>query len=412
MNDILNKSLNLIDEILNGEDAKSDKFYDKLALKISSIFNNQSFLIYFLQDIETVLKSGCKNGKLIKNYKANDTFLSCLYDNKTKIFETKSDKILSDFTLVGRLAIKNSIFGYCILSFDKMPSEDEITAFVSLCSTVSYKIKDYELNGVFKIQLKAMQDAFIEKENALLTVKKQHKKLLEIDKTKNLFLANISHELRTPLNAIIGFSQALSSKIFGPLNEKQNEYIKDIQISSLHLLGMINEILDISKIEANAIKFNPSEISPKQAIEEVANIVEPLLKDKKINLDFKSDFDGLIYADYQKFQQILYNLISNAIKFSNEKGEIEITSAQNANNYILTIKDYGIGIDKKHHNKIFKKFVHLEDNFKNGIKNQSSTGLGLAITKELVKLHKGKINLKSEIGKGTSFEIIFKGAVL
>ena len=91
MNDILNKSLNLIDEILNGEDAKSDKLYDILALKIASILNNQSFLIYFLQDIETVLKSGCKNGKLIKNYKANDTFLSCLYDNKTKIFETKSE---------------------------------------------------------------------------------------------------------------------------------------------------------------------------------------------------------------------------------------------------------------------------------------------------------------------------------
>jgi len=254
-----------------------------------------------------------------------------------------------------------------------------------------------------------MQDVVLEKKEAYEIINKQHKKLQELDKAKNLFLANISHELRTPLNAIIGFSQALDSKIFGELNDKQAEYIKDIQISSLHLLGMINEILDISKLEAQAMKFTPVELNAHQTIQEVVNILEPLYKNKNINLTFNSEYEGLIKADYQKFQRILYNLLSNAIKFTNNSGKIEIFSKKENNDYILIIKDNGIGIEKKNHNKIFKKFVHLNNVY---MKNQSSTGLGLTITKELVKLHKGKINLISELNKGTTFEITFKNLII
>ena len=226
---------------------------------------------------------------------------------------------------------------------------------------------------------------------------------------KNLFLANISHELRTPLNAIIGFSQALDSQIFGELNEKQAEYIKDIQISSLHLLGMINEILDISKLEANAMKFNPTNLSPNQVIQEVVNILEPLYKNKKIEILFNPNFNCKIKADYQKFQQILYNLLSNAIKFTPEKGLIQISCDVNKKDFVLQVKDNGIGIDKKYHNKIFKKFVHLNNVY---AKQQNSTGLGLTITKELVKLHNGKITVESEVGKGTTFVMKFSGIVL
>ena len=254
-----------------------------------------------------------------------------------------------------------------------------------------------------------MQEAIIEKEAMYDVVKKQHKKLQELDKTKNLFLANISHELRTPLNAIIGFSQALDSKIFGDLNEKQAEYIKDIQISSLHLLGMINEILDISKLEANAMKFNPAKLNSTQAIQEVINILEPLYQNKQIKVIFKNDCNYEINADYQKFQQILYNLLSNAIKFTGKNGKIEIIQETKNKDYILKIKDNGIGIEKKYHNKIFKKFVHIDNIYS---KSQSSTGLGLPITKELVKLHNGKITLESELNKGTTFVMEFKKILL
>lgn len=407
MENIIPKTLCLIDSFINDFDVKSNDFYKEICKRVSLNFNCASFGIFFIENTTPILKAGIKNNKSVKDYKLNRKILNNVYNSSNIILNTKKDEFLSDFTIISRLAIKNSIFGFCLISFDKMPVKDVKEAFSSISSIIGYKIKDYELNEVFKIQLKAMQEAFIEKENALNLVKKQHKKLLELDKTKSLFLANISHELRTPLNAIIGFSQALDSGIFGKLNEKQAEYIKDIQVSSLHLLGMINEILDISKLESKAMKFNPTLISPKSAIVEVINILEPLYKNKDINLVFNSDFEGKINADYQKFQQILYNLLSNAIKFTSNKGKIEIISTNDAQNYILKIKDNGIGIDKKYHNKIFKKFAHID-----GAHNQTSTGLGLAITKELVKLHKGKINLISEINKGSTFEIIFKGILV
>ena len=324
-------------------------------------------------------------------------------------FTSTGDNFLKTHTYIAKLAIKESIFGFCVLSSNEEINETTKTSFETITNIISYKIKDYELNEVFKMQLKALQDNILEKENAYEIIKKQHKKLEELDKAKNLFLANISHELRTPLNAIIGFSQALDSKIFGELNEKQSEYIKDIQISGLHLLGMINEILDISKLEANAMKFSPTELNPTQTIQEVVNILEPLYKNKNISVMFNSNFEGKIKADYQKFQQILYNLLSNAIKFTQENGKIEIISESKNNDYILKIKDNGIGIEKKYHNKIFKKFIHLNNVY---TKNQNSTGLGLTITKELVKLHNGKITLESEPQKGTTFTMEFKKIIL
>ena len=225
---------------------------------------------------------------------------------------------------------------------------------------------------------------------------------------KNNFLANTSHELRTPLNAIIGFSQALSCKIFGDLNDKQAEYIKDIHVSSLHLLNMINEILDISKIESKTIKLNLMEIRTDIVIKEVVEILSPLTDKKSISLTFENSFEGKLRADYQKFRQILYNLLSNAIKFTQEGGKIVIRTYEQNGKFYLEVEDNGIGIDKKYQNKIFTKFVHFSNIYS---KNESSTGLGLTITKELVKLHKGKISLKSEVNKGTTFKVELSGIV-
>ena len=259
------------------------------------------------------------------------------------------------------------------------------------------------------MQLKALQDAIEEKNNAYDTIEKQHKKLIELDKTKTAFLANISHELRTPLNAIIGFSQALSLKIFGELNQKQAEYVKDIHISGLHLLGMINEILDLSKIESKAMKISLSELSPDTVIQEAINILSPLSEQKNIKVIFDNKCHCNIMADYQKLQQILFNLLSNAIKFTPEDGNITIKIYEDDKDFILEVKDTGVGIDKKYHNKIFTKFVHLNNLYTKG---QSSTGLGLTITKELVKLHKGKITLESTVNKGSTFKVRLKGALV
>ncbi|MBQ4646233.1 MAG: HAMP domain-containing histidine kinase [Candidatus Gastranaerophilales bacterium] len=408
---IINKSLNLIDDIINNTNAQSVNFYQNVLKMMSSLYeNNFSISIFFCEDSNYTLKLGIKNNKFITNFQHEEIFKKIIETKeKAYIFKSNENELFYKNSLSVKLSIRDSVFGFMILSSKEEIDSNIQTSFEALVNIISYKIKDYELNEVFKIQLKAMQDAFVEKEAALDIVKKQHKKLQELDKTKNLFLANISHELRTPLNAIIGFSQALDSKIFGELNEKQAEYIKDIQISSLHLLGMINEILDISKLEANAMKFNPAELNSTQVIKEVVNILEPLYKNKEIDIIFNSNFDYKINADYQKFQQILYNLLSNAIKFTGKNGTIEVIQEVKNKDYILKIKDNGVGIDKKYHNKIFKKFVHIDNIYS---KSQSSTGLGLPITKELVKLHNGKITLESEINKGSTFIMEFKKIIL
>lgn len=409
--DILVKSLNLIDDIVNNAFAHNIDFYVNVLKTISSLYNEKSSLaIFFCENTEYILKSAIKNGQSIENYYYKNNiseFLSS--ENKTLELNVAQDELFYKNLLIVKLSIRNSVFGFMTLSLNDEITEEIKNSFCALVNIISFKIKDYELSEVFKIQLKAMQDAIIDKEAAYDVIKKQHKKLQELDKTKNLFLANISHELRTPLNAIIGFSQALDSKIFGELNEKQAEYIKDIQISSLHLLGMINEILDLSKLEANAMKFNPSELSPGVAIKEVVNILEPLYKNKNIEVVLHNDVKENINADFQKFQQILYNLLSNAIKFTAPNGKIEIIQEIKNKDYILKIKDNGVGIEKKYHNKIFKKFVHINNVYS---KTQNSTGLGLPITKELVKLHGGKIMLESELNKGTTFIMEFKKIVL
>ena len=409
MHSVLIRSLNLIDRYINETEAKDSDFYESCLLLLSSLFNEASVAIYFLEDCEYCLKTALKNSKLIQGYELSNSEIAEFLktENKYKILKTKKDKFLNNNTLITKLAIRDSVFGFLVVSINDDFNNETAQSLITLSNVISYKIKDYELSEVFKLQLKAMQDAVLDKQKAYEIIKKQHKKLQEIDKTKNLFLANISHDLRTPLNAIIGFSQALDSKIFGELNEKQAEYIKDIQISGLHLLGMINEILDISKLEAHVMKYTPTELSAKQVIQEAINVLEPLYTNKDINVEFNCEFDGLIKADYQKFQQILFNLLSNAIKFTHKNGKIVITSASDKKNYILKIQDNGIGIEKKNHSKIFKKFVHLDN-----VYTKNSTGLGLTITKELVKLHNGKITLESELNKGTTFTLEFKNLIV
>ena len=163
---------------------------------------------------------------------------------------------------------------------------------------------------------------------------------------------------------------------------------------------MINEVLDMSKIEANAMKVVKSGFWISRAVDEVANILSPLAQKKNIKLIKNMDVDFEVFADYQKIQQILYNLMSNAIKYSPENDEVEISVNSDDENFRILVHDNGIGIDKKYHGKIFAKFVQLDSAY---TKKESSTGLGLTITKELVELHGGKISLISEVNNGSTF---------
>ena len=309
-------------------------------------------------------------------------------------------KLSQNNYIISKLSIKNTIFGFVLFENDTKYTEQDLINAEAISSILSYKIKDLELSEVFKIQLKALKNAVQETNNAYKTIKIQNKKILAADKVKNEFLASVSHELRTPLNAIIGFSDILKAQVYGKLNEKQTEYINDIQVSGIQLLGMVNEILDITKIEANAIKLVKRYFEISRPVIETTNLLMPLIKNKNIDIKYSIQNDIDIYADYQKIQQIMYNLLSNAIKYTPENGKINISVTNTKKNVKITVQDTGIGIDKKYHKKIFQKFVQLEDAF---YKKETSTGLGLTITKQLTEMHGGKIKVESEKGCGASF---------
>lgn len=326
---------------------------------------------------------------------------SLLFNEKNGFFSTDIQKNEGCF-LIAKLHLRDTVFGFIMLERKEPFTGEDADIAEKFCAVVSYAIKDSELSNVFKLQLKALQESILEKSRAYATIKKQNEKILEADKIKNDFLANISHELRTPLNAIIGFSEALAKKFFGDLNEKQAEYVNDIHVSGIHLLGMINEILEISKIESKAIKLALSTFSLTMSMTEVVNIVTPLANKKHIELKVDIPEDVEIKADYQKIQQILYNLLSNAIKFTKENGKIETGYTKKDDSVEIYVKDNGIGIDKKYHGKIFAKFVQLNNIYS---KKESSTGLGLTITKELVELHGGKITFESKVDVGSTFYV-------
>ena len=391
----------------------NDKSGTLIFEKLSQIIGFDEGFIYFINPESLQLKYSFKNHR---NYKTNSVFKmstslkSKIFDKKGEIISQNSEFIKTvDLTelkkksyILAKISIKSTVFGVILLAKKEhnFYSKEDLIILNASASILSYVLKDLELSNVFKIQLKALKDGIIEKQEAYKTIKDQNERILEADKVKNEFLANISHELRTPLNSILGFADILTTQIYGKLNTKQEEYINDIKVSGTHLLGMINEILDMSKIEANAIKIVKSTFPISRALTEVCNILAPLAQKKNIHINAAMQYDFEVFADYQKIQQILYNLVSNAIKYSPENDEIEIAVAHTDKSFQIAVNDNGIGIDPKYHGKIFAKFVQLDSAY---TKKESSTGLGLTITKELVELHGGKISLISEINNGSTF---------
>lgn len=403
---IYKDTLNLIPKLFSVEFSlnNGEAFFKML----QKIIDFEDCYVFLLNSEDIQLKLTHNNQSDIEPDKTVDISTNLakkLFENKSEILGKKSELISllglkSENYLISKLAIRETVFGFLLVGRPHEFKKTDLTIIDSITSVLSYKIKDLELSNVFKIQLKALKNAVQETNDAYRTIKSQNKKIVAADKIKNEFLASVSHELRTPLNAIIGFSDILTSQVYGNLNDKQVTYVKDIQIAGIQLLGMVNEILDISKIEANAIKLVKRYFEVSRPVIETCNILMPLIKNKNINLSYHIDKDIDIFADYQKIQQVLYNLLSNAIKYTPDKGSIVITVTNTAKKVRFSIKDSGIGIDKKDQKRIFGKFVQLEDAF---YKKETSTGLGLTITKQLVEMHKGTIKIISEKGKGAEF---------
>jgi signal transduction histidine kinase len=211
----------------------------------------------------------------------------------------------------------------------------------------------------------------------------------------------MSHELRTPLNSIIGFSELLKEKIFGDINPKQTEYVKNIYNSGKHLLDLINDILDLSKIESGEVNVFREIFSLNKAIQSCVAIVSERVKKNKLKLHvYISEGENLIYADERKMKQILLNLLTNAVKFTPEGGEIVVQAESTEAGIQVMVKDSGIGIDPKDQEKIFEEFKQVENHY---TRKLEGTGLGLAIVKRLIDLQNGWLKLDSALGVGSSF---------
>jgi PAS domain S-box-containing protein len=228
----------------------------------------------------------------------------------------------------------------------------------------------------------------------------RHKEVERANRLKSEFLASMSHELRTPLHTIIGFSELLGEEIEGPLNEKQKRFINHIQRDSLHLLELINDILDLSKIEAGRMELHWEAFDLVPALNEVLSSVQPLALNKSIEIRNLAPAALDLHADRVRFKEILYNLLSNAVKFTPEKGRVWVESATQGEMVAISVSDSGIGIPKEEQQSIFDTFYQVGTTTK-GVRE--GTGLGLAICRRLVELHGGEIWVESEPGKGSRF---------
>jgi signal transduction histidine kinase len=231
----------------------------------------------------------------------------------------------------------------------------------------------------------------IEDKSRQLEVASQH---------KSEFLANMSHELRTPLNAIIGFSEVLSERMFGELNEKQEEYLKDIHASGQHLLSLINDILDLSKIEAGRMELELTDFHLPTALDNALTLVRERAGRRSITLQMSVDERlGEVRADERKITQVLLNLLSNAIKFTPEGGRIEVAAVPKDRAVEVSVSDTGVGIAPKDQDTVFEEFRQVGT----AEKKAEGTGLGLTLCRKFVELHGGQIWVKSQVGMGSTF---------
>jgi signal transduction histidine kinase len=225
--------------------------------------------------------------------------------------------------------------------------------------------------------------------------------IAEISRLKSEFLANMSHELRTPLNAILGFSEILKDNLVELSAEQRQECLENIHMSGKHLLELVNDVLDLSKIEAGRMELAYDQFAVLSAVREVHNVIRSLSERRDIDLSIDVRPQDLeVRADKSKFKQVLYNLLSNAIKFTAQGGRVWVDGHTDADDLVVSVGDTGVGIPVEHHTRIFDEFYQLDSATTRQVEG---TGLGLSLTRRLVELHGGSISLESEVGKGSVF---------
>src|SRR6185369_2115139 len=279
------------------------------------------------------------------------------------------------------------------ISLSPSPSAEEFR--------VTAIIRDITERKVAEDRLRKIQEDYTQRlaeSNAELEL--TNRELERANRLKSEFLASMSHELRTPLHTIIGFSELLAEELEGPLNEKQKRFVRHIHTDSLHLLELINDVLDISKIEADRLELRPEAFDFTALAAESLASVRSLAEAKSHLLETALDVPTAVEADRLRIKQVLVNLLSNAIKFTPEGGRIRLEAGVHEAFVVVSVSDTGVGIPVEEHDFIFDKFHQVGATTK-GVRE--GTGLGLAITKRLVEQHGGSISVQSQPQEGSTF---------
>ena len=269
---------------------------------------------------------------------------------------------------------------------------------------VQSQIKLYTLSKALEVQNDQLRQEIQQRESVEIMLRQAREEAEKANEAKSHFLANMSHELRTPLNAILGMTEGLTDQVFGPVNERQIKALETVDRSGTHLLDLINDILDIAKIESGRIELESKSISVSSLFQSSLDFIKQQVLQKQIQLEIQllSDLPDLC-CDERQIRQVLINLLNNAVKFTPEGGKIILEAQLSKPEFLrITVADSGIGIAPEDINKLFQPFIQIDCALN---RQYQGTGLGLSLVKRIVELHGGEVFLISEIGVGSRFMI-------
>jgi signal transduction histidine kinase len=381
--------------VISGSLTDTQPVFDAIVKNCSDLFESSRVSLWLISGDELhALASTTEPGKPMP-IDRQSAIGACVIDHRV-IHLPDLEKAADEFPRIRQLGLKS---GYRSGIYAPLLRAGRAIGGISVLRTETgaFDEKEIALLGTFTDQ------AVIAIENVRLfnEIQEKSRQLEVAGKHKSEFLANMSHELRTPLNAIIGFSEVLLDRMFGELNAKQEDYLKDIFTSGKHLLSLINDILDLSKIEAGRMDLEPSNFDVPNALANAMTLIRERATRHGISLELTADpHMGEIRADERKFKQILLNLLSNAVKFTPDGGRVEVRAKKAGEVLEVAVHDTGIGIAPEDQQAVFEEFRQVGRHYTN--KNEG-TGLGLALTKRFVELHGGRLWLESEPGKGSTF---------
>jgi len=261
-----------------------------------------------------------------------------------------------------------------------------------------------ELCDDFNRMVDTLAKSLNEQQRAFAKLKSRSDELQAANEHKNRFIANISHELKTPLNAVIGFADILMTAHHGPLSERQMDYLNRIFDAGKHLLAMITDLIDVMKLDLNALQLKPEDFDIRKMTKEVGDLLMPQIADNHhtFTMDIQDDVPNA-HMDLTRYRQVIMNLLSNAIKFTPDGGKIDLSLEKKDEMYCLKLTDNGIGISKKDQRRIFQDFIQLDSKLH---RKHEGTGIGLALTRRLVDLMGGNLTVESKPSQGSTFTVM------